>query len=427
MLRRVSCQGSGKGGGRRGSSIERKSTEDRHGDELLAIFLARVAQQKRGWRELVIDPSHWALKYWHLLQLLCVLWLFFDVTLTAAFFDTLPDQIEASCGGSGAVVRLAGEQPQTVLHAHDVLNACVDLLLFLHVGLQLRLGYVDSHNNKVMERAQVRRPYLRSWRFLVHTAAALPLDVLRLTPLAAPWPASLSHACGVVAIALPPWRWVHSFSRALKLGRALELPGLLKDVQIRLRLPPHFRRLFGLALAMALIAQVSACGWFLTGKLLFMRGSTLFFPSLLEPLLTDTGAVGSPARYANSPRARRAMQFFDAVYYTLGVMTGLSDGEEPQTWLETLFTVLIMFVGIVVFAVIIGSVSIIVEELSEAESDFQTKKLFMRRMLKQNTLPADMESRVLAYYSYQWTIHQGFDEFKVGDTGTPECPWFWIL
>jgi hypothetical protein len=275
------------------STVERRSSEDRHGDELLADFLSRVALQKRGWQDLIVDPAHWTLKYRHLLQLLCVLWLFFAVTLSPAFFDTLPDMVAASCGGDLATVQLTGEQPEDGLYAHDVLNAGADLLLFLHVALQLRLGYVDSHDNKVMERAKIHRNYLHSWRFVVHTAAALPLDFLRLIPLATPWPASLSHAYGAVSIALPPWRFMHSFARALKLGRALELPGLLKD------LPPHFRRLFGLALAMALIAQISACAWFLIGKLLFMRGSTLFFPSLLEPLLTDIGLPG----YAGSPRS----------------------------------------------------------------------------------------------------------------------------
>ena len=59
------------------------------------------------------------------------------------------------------------------------------------------------------------------------------------------------------------------------------------------------------------------------------------------------------------------------------MMTGLADGEVPQTTLEAVVTLIVMLLGIFTFATIIGSVSTIVDELSENESVFQTKLLFM--------------------------------------------------
>lgn len=404
-----------RGSDRRSSSdsraqAERRSSEDKKGDEMLADFLARMALQKRGWRNFVVHPNHWSIKYWNLLQLACVIWLFFEVTLTTSFFDSLPALVDATCGDP-ATISVDGGTLDAGLGPADLINACFDALLLLHIALSLHLGYVDSQNNMVMVQRDIKRHYLRSWRFVAHILAALPLDVLRLAPLEYAWPAAVAQDYGEVIVSLAPWRWTHSFSRVLKLVRVAELPGLLKVVQTEWRVPPHFRRLFALALFMAVIAQIAACTWFLIGKLLFMHGSTLFFPALMEPLLTNSS--GPAAVLYTGSSARRTMQFFDSVYYTLGLMTGLSDGEEPQTWLESLFTVVVMFLGIVVFAVIIGSVSTIVDEISEAESLFQTKQLYVWRMLKQHRLPPEVERRVLNFYTYRWRNHQGFDDLRV--------------
>jgi len=395
---------------------ERSNSEDRQGDQLLADFLARVVQQKRSWRDVIIDPKHWLLKHWHLLQLMCVIVLFYDVTLSIAFFDFLPSSVDVFCNSTPALVRATDADEDymaTGMRGRVVLNVLVDSLLLLHMALQFRLGFIDAHNNRVMDRSAIKLRYMRSWRFVVHVAAALPLDMLRLLPIEYKWPDSITYEYGQVTIELPSWDYVLTFSRILKLARVFELPNLLKRVETDWRVPPHVRRLFALALAMALIAQLSACSWFFIGKILFFRGSTLFFPSVLEKLLTDTAGSSSAVRYPPQSAAHRTMQYFDAMYFTLGLMTGLADGEEPQSWLEMAFTVILMFIGIFVFAVIIGSVSTIVGELSEAESDFQNRRHFMSQVLKQNRLPTELERRVLAFYSYQWKNHQGFDDFKV--------------
>ena len=97
-------------------------------------------------------------------------------------------------------------------------------------------------------------------------------------------------------------------------------------------------------------------------------------------------------------------------------MTGLADGNVPDSVLESIFTLSVMLLGIFVFATIIGSVSTIVDELSENESVFQTKLLYMSRMLKQHRLPKQLEERVLNFLTYQWKNHQGFDDIKVLQT-----------
>ena len=251
-----------------------------------------------------------------------------------------------------------------------VLDWIADTMLLLNVILQLVIGFVDASNNKVMVRADIRRNYLHSNRFLIHMAVAVPLDLGQL---------------GLMA-------WNPLF-RLNKVFRLLEVPAYMKLVFGSFRVSMHYRRLMLLVLLVLLFSHTISC-------LFFLLGTTLetFFPTLFELVLANSSA---------------AFQYLDSTYYSLGLMTGLSDGEVPQTPLESAFTLVVMLLGIFTFATIVGSVSTIVDELSEAESIFQTKLLFMSRMLKQYKMPSQLESRVMNYYAYQWSNHQGFDDFKV--------------
>ena len=54
-----------------------------------------------------------------------------------------------------------------------------------------------------------------------------------------------------------------------------------------------------------------------------------------------------------------------------------------------------------------------VDELNESEGVFQTKLLYMSRMMRQHQLPPALEERVMQYYTYQYRNHQGFDNFQM--------------
>merc|ERR1740130_815932 len=110
------------------------------------------------------------------------------------------------------------------------------------------------------------------------------------------------------------------------------------------------------------------------------------------------------------------MQYFDSVYWSLGLMTGLGDGTVPVTLIESLFTLAVMMAGMFLFATIIGNVSTMVDELNENEGVLQTKLLLMTRMMRQSQLPHELEDRVTNYISYQYKNHQGFDDFQMLQT-----------
>ena len=186
--------------------------------------------------------------------------------------------------------------------AFCVIDWITDIMLLLHVLLQFTLGYLDSSNNKVMVSADIRQNYLRSPRFLIHVIALVPLDLVQL--------------------GLNQWDPLMRLNKSLRL---LEVPMLLKAVMGAFRVRMHLRRLLLLVLLVMLFSHTISCLWYLLGSLV-----DSFFPDIFNNVLAhDTSA----------------MQYLDSFYYSLGLMTGLADGEVPQTPLESVFTLVVMLVG----------------------------------------------------------------------------------
>jgi hypothetical protein len=75
----------------------------------------------------------------------------------------------------------------------------------------------------------------------------------------------------------------------------------------------HFQRLLWHILLMMLLSHTSACVYFMFGSLIDGFSRTSWSPPL--EMLNETAA----------------MQYFDSVYWSLGLMTGLADGCETHT------------------------------------------------------------------------------------------------
>ena len=372
---------------RRSSLLARRTSanNDGEGEELLRAFLGSVLGKRPSWR-IIVDPDARWLPVWGLIQVLCAMYSFSVVLWRIAF-------------RSGT--QFMPDHPMT-WSAACAIDWCCDLLLLSHMLLQLVLGFVDSSNNKVMDHRRISRAYVRSRSFMIHVIVLCPLDLFQLVQ----------------------GQWVPA-CRLNKLVRVLELRSLLKHLLDAFRVRVHFQRLLWHILLMMLLSHTSACVYFMFGSLIDGFSRTSWSPPL--EMLNETAA----------------MQYFDSVYWSLGLMTGLADGCEthtrprsrcyllsareltfmspsgsdiPETGLESLFTLSVMMAGVFLFATIIGNVSTMVDELNENEGDFQTKLLLMSRMTKQHQLPRELEDRVMNYYTYQYKNHQGFDHFQMLQT-----------
>ena len=260
---------------RRGSNAQRASLGlvDHGGDEvLLQTFFSSLLAQRANVSRLTIDPDASWLKLWDVVQLLCVFYNFTMVMWRIAF-------------RSGAQFMPI---PRMAWSPACAVDWVCDLLLCMHILLHFALGFVDSSNNKVLDRKRISRAYVSSRSFWVHVIALCPLDVVQLV--------------------LGQWIPV---CRLNKLVRVLELRGILKHLLDAYRVRLHFQRLTWHIFLTLLLSHTIACVYFMFGSLFNGFSYTSWSPPI--EVLNETSA----------------MQYFDSVYWSLGLMTGLGDGCDP--------------------------------------------------------------------------------------------------
>jgi len=255
--------------GRRVSNAHRASVGD---DVLLQTFFSSLRAQRASASSLTIDPDANWLKIWDVVQLLCVFYNFTMVMWRIAF-------------RSGARFMPI---PRMAWSPACAIDWACDLLLCMHILLHFALGFVDSSNNKVLDRKRISRAYVSSRSFWVHVIALCPLDVVQLVL----------------------GRWIPA-CRLNKLVRVVELRGILKHLLDAYRVRVHFQRLVWHVFLTLLLSHTIACVYFMFGSLFDGFGYTSWSPPI--EALNDTSV----------------MQYFDCVYWSLGLMTGLGDGCAP--------------------------------------------------------------------------------------------------
>ena len=94
-------------------------------------------------------------------------------------------------------------------------------------------------------------------------------------------------------------------------------------------------------------------------------------------------------------------------YITLLMIIG--DGIRPQSSLQYIYASVLMMVGIVVIAIIIGEVTVLVQKFSHAKTQYELKVERVAECMGNLNLPQDLQSRVQEYYKFMWDAHRTTD------------------
>ena len=246
------------------------------------------------------------------------------------------------------------------------LDFLCDALHMADIVMGFYTGYYDS-GNKVKNRSRVQRHYLRTgfaWELL----AVLPTDLLQVVL----------------------WRWVP----AVRLNRLLRMPlafRRLPSLAGSATTPPAWLKILMLVLRLVLLSHYTACGWFA-----FALASGFGADPWLPPARLESRSVRS--------------QYLASLYWSLGMLTGLGDGEVPQTVTEGVYTIVILVVGVFFFAYFIGVIGSIDEVQSESARLFQAKMQYVRLSMVQHKLTGPLKQRVINFYHYQFEHCKGADE-----------------
>ncbi len=254
-----------------------------------------------------------------------------------------------------------------------------DLLLIVDIFVRFNVGYLE-HGEYVDDPEKIMQRY-RSTSMYRHLAASLPLDILGRIVMPAASPVVLGF------LRLP---------RLLRVHKSFSVLNWWED---KANINPFLIRMLRLAILIFLFTHWIACLWFLIGEIGINSGSSW---------LLDSPLAG----------ASTAKRYLTTFYWVLSVLTigesgDLDLGIQPISPLEGGFTLLMVFLGVSMFAYIIGNVSSLVLSLDSAQSKYREKLDQLRVYLRRNKIPLNLQEEVINYYDYRWQTKKDTDEIDV--------------
>ena len=199
------------------------------------------------------------------------------------------------------------------------------------------------------------------------------------------------------------WWWLAvDVLSALPLGRALGLgaASLLRLIKLtylfrstrgwqrRTVLHPTVVRLGFFFFWMSIFAHWLACGW------IFLGGPT-----------SNAGTGGL---------------YLSALYWCITTMTAVGYGDiTPSTPPQTIYTMVVMLLGVGVYGYVIGNAASLLSKLDSAKTQYVTTMERLEGFLRYRRVPHDLQRHIFDYYRYLWENRLGYDESSVLDDLPP--------
>eukprot|EP00761_Pharyngomonas_kirbyi_P014756 gb/GECH01014786.1/.p1 GENE.gb/GECH01014786.1/~~gb/GECH01014786.1/.p1 ORF type:complete len:809 (+),score=184.27 gb/GECH01014786.1/:1-2427(+) len=247
----------------------------------------------------------------------------------------------------------------------------IDLVLLIDIAVNFftpftRNGIVQRHPRITALR------YARTW-FVFDALAWLPIDVL------------------VWAGVLGDTR--RALLRLNKLVRSLRLDGYFTFIEQRSNANPAVFRIAKFLFAIAMLAHWFGCAWF---GVVVIEGEDATPWTLLPDL----------------QQASRGSQYLHGLYWAVVSMTGYG-GTMPRTPLETIFSLVTVFVGVSIYVSIIGTVGSLVANVDRSAALFRARMDAINDYMKYRQLPNSIQDRVRLYYTYLWKSRKGLNEEEI--------------
>ncbi|KAG7387032.1 hypothetical protein PHYPSEUDO_014812 [Phytophthora pseudosyringae] len=306
------------------------------------------------------DPHSGLLKSWHQLLSCCLLYEAFLLPFVVTF------AAKASLAPSATALR--------AFYAAELLF-CVDFYV------KLNTGFYEAGNIH-RDKRKARAKYVKSLGFLLDVLAIVPLSVL----------VSISEAQSVSAVLTLQtacWPGWFEFHKVLRVWRVPGYLSNLGDVYAK-----RFRALksFKVLVATAFVAHLVACGRFAFG----LRGASN----------ADSDAWLPPAALENESLSR---QYVQALFWSVGLLTGAFEGALPRCNAEFAFTLAVVLLGFVLFIYACSTLFM----LSKSESNHtvlaQARINQLRHLLTFHRVPESLQTQAVEYLKRHHTDAESND------------------
>lgn len=274
-----------------------------------------------------------------------------------------------------------------------VLDLLVDWLFLADIGLNFHTTYVGKDGEVIDNLRMIRMNYLRSWFFL-DLVSSLPFGILYFV-MEGGSNTKFSSLLGILKV-----------FRLLRLGRVAR--------KIDKYLEYGASTFFLLMLTFCLVAHWMACIFYLIG--------TTYDKFELHGWLQVLGrTIGAPYQHKNGSDEvdpdsgpTLAARYVSALYYTLTSLTTIGFGNiAPNTTAEKLFGCVTMLLGAILFSLIFGQVSAILQQAQKNTAKYHSIIDNMKQFSKLYKLPTQLATRTIDFFMSTWAMNKGIDTDEV--------------
>ncbi|KAF0685443.1 Aste57867_22657 [Aphanomyces stellatus] len=252
------------------------------------------------------------------------------------------------------------------------------------IYVQLHTGYYIA-GDLVRNPASTRRRYTSSWHF--------PLDLLALVPLPL-FPLASNQVCGLILV-----------NKLLRLRR---IPAYTLDFDKVFARYFKFCKFVKVVAVSFVFCHLMACLYVAFGKAHTAHGDDAASQDDVWKIHDGTHA----GHY------QLLTEYFAAHFWSLGLVSKCVEGEIPGTLLQTLFTLVVMLGGFLLFVYICGTLFMISKCDANSIERFDAKINQLRYVLSFHHVPADMQERAVEF------LENGFKSGEANDRNTMRllCP-----
>ena len=258
-------------------------------------------------------------------------------------------------------------------------QAALDILFIIDFGMCFRTGFVRPDNEIELSHREIVANYLKTW-FWIDLAACFPLDYF--FPESATDDSSSGNSADGKALL-----------RLLKLPRLLRLGRLLKFLA-RFKYAGAMK-IVKFILMLVLVAHWVGCFFFFLMGLESPDGKGTWMEQNIGPIQPGENIGG---RYLN-------------MLYTSFLML-IGEGMDMETDVERFYGAIVVLLGTIITAVIVGNVSFVVSNQNSMSFQYRAKIDTITDEMRALRLPAELMDRTLEYYEYMWSRHRTFDPHR---------------